>query len=189
MTATAITLVKNRKGDFVIHTAGCSDINRKDNREPVVYTGADLQDAITTADTDMASWFCEEPYTEDAVENGCWTVSGCSHAPCFQTAVKSAGITFDAHSSKPSATAAFNMGTPPPTDKEAVALLFGPTVTPQPVGTKRFTVVKRVVMEYTYEVDAVNGNAARALADDMGELNGAPAQVGESWKWGLAKKA
>jgi hypothetical protein len=101
-----ITVMKNQRGDFEAHLTGCAHIDMKARRsggeKPSKYTGATLVAAIVAADTDMADWFCEVPYTESSRQNGCWRITnGIHHAPCFTKAVKAAGVTFEAHTGRP----------------------------------------------------------------------------------------
>jgi hypothetical protein len=102
-----ITLVRNEHGDDEMHVTGCADIARKarttisTGRIPQVYAGETLVDAIVAADTDMADWFCEAPYTESARENGCWMTTSQKWAPCFKAAVKAAGVEFDPTTFRP----------------------------------------------------------------------------------------
>lgn len=92
---TALTLIRNRRGDFETHVAGCSEIKRNADNDfhSPTYSGEDLAGAIRSADADMAAWFCEEPYTESAAENGCWTVSQTKIAPCLAKALRAAHLT------------------------------------------------------------------------------------------------
>lgn len=89
-----------------VHVAGCRDLkNVRDPHRPGHYRnvnatlnakGETLADAIIAADTEMAEWFGEEPYTEKSRAAGCWSVTnGYTWAPCFTKAVKAEGIIFD----------------------------------------------------------------------------------------------
>lgn len=98
--AVAITLIRDRKGDQVMHVAGCGDIKRAHrsshpDEAPVVYLEDSLIAAIRAADADMAGWFGEEPYTQKSRDAGCWTTLASEHAPCFVKALKADGISFD----------------------------------------------------------------------------------------------
>lgn len=100
---TKITLAKTRRGDLQLHVTGCGDLGHRSKyfleygEEMPVFEGADLAAAITEADTDMAAWFGELPYTESSRENGCWSsTNGVEHAPCLKAAIKSAGLVFEA---------------------------------------------------------------------------------------------
>lgn len=102
-----ITLVRNEHGDDEVHMTGCADIARKTRstvatgRTPQIYSGETLVEAIVAADTDMAGWFCELPYTDSARENGCWTTTTQKWAPCFAAAVKAAKVDFDPKTQRP----------------------------------------------------------------------------------------
>ncbi|MCU0505707.1 MAG: hypothetical protein MUE82_08040 [Chloroflexi bacterium] len=96
---TSITLIRDRRGDFQMHLTGCSDIRRShdyayESTGPAVYAGESLLDAIVVADTDMASWFCRQPYDgrDEEIGEHCWSTEGVDWAPCFADAVKAAGI-------------------------------------------------------------------------------------------------
>jgi hypothetical protein len=111
MTATtAVTLVREHRGDFKVHMAGCRDIAKSHDRtqgpggEPPTFDGATLLDAIVAMDTDAASWFCREPYDglDDESGESCWsTHHGFEWAPCFADRVKAEGIVFDPATHKP----------------------------------------------------------------------------------------
>jgi len=105
MTNTAtISMVRTDTGDDEMHVTGCQDIARKTHgygyRKTSEFTGTGetahdaLVAAIVAADTEMAGWFCEEPYTQSAAENGCWTTTAQKWAPCFKAQVKGAHIAF-----------------------------------------------------------------------------------------------
>lgn len=105
-TYVSITLIRDRKGDQVMHMTGCGDIKRSHrsshpDEAPTIYEGATLAEAIRIADTDMAGWFCEKPYTKSSRNNGCWTTSTSEHAPCFEKALKTEGVRFDDGTGEP----------------------------------------------------------------------------------------
>lgn len=91
-----------------LHRSGCADVKRSlrrgrtsQNEEAArvaTFAGHTLVDAIIAADTEMAGYFCEEPYTQDSRNNGCWTVLKCHRAPCLSFA----GVTFDPETGRPS---------------------------------------------------------------------------------------
>ena len=73
-----VTILTNERGDFELHLGGCGDIAKSSRRYPdrvETFEGADLVAALVAVDTDAASWFGEEPYTQSARDNGCWSVT------------------------------------------------------------------------------------------------------------------
>lgn len=100
-----ITLVRNERGDDEMHLAGCADVAKTHKRSrdgyKQTYKGETLVDAIVEADTDMADWFCETPYSEGARDNGCWTTKTQKWAPCFASMVKALKVQFDATTGRP----------------------------------------------------------------------------------------
>ena len=76
-----------------IHKHGCADVARtmrthrtksNEQAEHVETFSADtLIGLIRELDTEMAGYFGQEPYTEDAATEGCWTVATSHVAPCF----------------------------------------------------------------------------------------------------------
>ena len=76
-----------------IHKHGCADVARtmrthrtKSNEQAEhveTYSADTLIDLIRELDTEMAGYFGQEPYTEDAATEGCWTVATSHVAPCF----------------------------------------------------------------------------------------------------------
>lgn len=107
MTVT-ITQVKNSHGDLELHVGGCKDIDKHARRmagnadRPSHYSGETLVEALVAADTDMAAWFVEEPYTQSSRDNGCWTVLTNGWAPCFRSLLRTAGVQFDEETGRPS---------------------------------------------------------------------------------------
>ena len=92
----AITLAKTHRGDFVMHRAGCADLAKHLVSPEATYTGETLLAAIIAADTDMADWFCTEPYeSPETRPEHCWATAVVGWAPCFADMVKAEGITFD----------------------------------------------------------------------------------------------
>ncbi len=96
-TTTGVTVITTHRGDFVAHLAGCRDIKRSHDygtgNVPGTYEAASLLDAIKSADTDMADWFCQTVYDPAPVESP-WHIGGIEWAPCFTDAVNEAGIVF-----------------------------------------------------------------------------------------------
>lgn len=77
-----------------IHKTGCSDIQKSLRRRRTShgeqadnatdYEGTDFAAAVLEMDTDLASWFGEEPYQEDSTS---WSWANCHIAPCAKAMV------------------------------------------------------------------------------------------------------
>lgn len=104
-----ITTLTNRTGYIEAHVTGCADIARilrgSDPWEigPEVHEGPDLMGAIRDLDENWAASFCEVPYTDGAVDAGCWTLKAMKIAPCLKTLITKARITFDPRTGEPKA--------------------------------------------------------------------------------------
>lgn len=70
------------------HLTGCADIEKALRRhefdQATAYAGDDVIAATIAADTALAGYFGEKPYTDYALTNGCWTVAACSRKPCLE---------------------------------------------------------------------------------------------------------
>ena len=77
--------------DVEAHTSDCGDVKKLGSIQ--VFPGADAEAAVIAVDTDAASWFCEEPYTESARENGVWSLAAFEIKPCLRKSLKAAGVT------------------------------------------------------------------------------------------------
>lgn len=103
---TGITLVREYRGDFKVHMAGCRDIARTHDRtqgpggQPPTFDAGSLFGSIIAMDEDAASWFCRTAYDGKDEESGesCWSsTNGFGWAPCFADAVKAERIAFGTH--------------------------------------------------------------------------------------------
>lgn len=99
--AVAIEVInKNEKGDPEFHLAGCADVQKQAKRIGDVhvdrYEGETIIDALVALDTDWASNFgVDDPYSEDAYQNGCWTWGNMKQAPCLNALMKAVQVNMD----------------------------------------------------------------------------------------------
>ena len=81
-----------------LHKAGCADIARTmkqgwtnskaqaESRE--TFRASSIVKLIVAIDKEFAAMFGEAPYTESALDNGCWTAATAHQAPCFKEMLK-----------------------------------------------------------------------------------------------------
>lgn len=117
------------------HIHGCADVARKLQRHRAsdenvqTYSGADLVAVVIDIDTDWADAFGEEPYTQSARDNGCWTMANMKLAPCITNLPEWKRLDYDGTSAPtarketpvPSKKAAKVATTPAPTTRRVFA--------------------------------------------------------------------
>lgn len=91
----AIEVVKDQRGDFQVHVAGCADVakqvkaNPDNDGKPDHYEGETIVEALVALDTESASWFgVDDPYSEQAYEQGCWSHQNMNIAPCLRSQMR-----------------------------------------------------------------------------------------------------
>lgn len=100
-----LTLTKTSRGDLEMHRAGCADLKvrarHQGSEEETHYEGETLLGALRVVDEDWADAFGEDAYTDQAVENGCWTVSASEKAACFVAMLRAERVEFDPRTGRP----------------------------------------------------------------------------------------
>lgn len=79
------------------HLTGCADIEKALRRhefdQATIYAGDEVIAVTLAADTTLAGYFGQQPYTDEAVEQGCWTLATCKRFPCLRRML--AGYQYD----------------------------------------------------------------------------------------------